>query len=584
MVVRRRIRPSLFIGVLGCCTAVVGSSGCTGTIDHVAGPPTDDDNAGGSGAAGAGGRGGSAVNRPPVEPVHGVDLACNSRGINPGPSPLRRLTNDQFVNTMNDLFAGILPAATFELPEENVVGGYSNNAAGQTASPALLEALHKIAKQRAQDATSTANLQKVAACASAANQQSCGQEFIARWARKIYRRPPTREESGRLTALFESSRTSDGYQAAVSDTLQALLSSPAFLYRLEVDGTAEAGAVALDHHQVASRLSYLMWDTLPDAELAASADSGKLATVADIERHVDRLLADQRARPVIARFQRQWLMLDKAEALDKSTATFPKWSASVAQSLRTSVEKYVDHVFWNQGNLSALLTDTHAFVDKNTGWIVGVADAQTSPQLVELNSAQRSGILTQPAVMAAFAKPMTDSATFRGLFVMRQMLCQETGEPPPGVSTTIPAPAPGSAPVTTRQQQERSHAAPTCAACHKRIDGIGFAFSHYDAVGAWRDQDNGLPVDASGEMVGTRDLNGPFRGAKELGTKLAGSAQVKQCVASHWFRWSFGRTETDADSCALLPIVNEFVSSKGDFKKLLKAIATSDAFRYRQGV
>jgi hypothetical protein len=201
--------------------------------------------------------------------------------------------------------------------------------------------------------------------------------------------------------------------------------------------------------------------------------------------------------------------------------------------------------------------------------------------LVDVGADRRAGILTQAGVLAALAKPQFDSPVFRGLFVLQYLMCEQMPPPPPDVPP-LADPKAGDPPRTTRQRQEQSHSPPTCAACHKRIDGIGFGFEHYDAVGHWRTQDNGVPVDATGEFVGTLDMDGKFDGAVDMARKLAGSAQVRACAATQWFRYAFGRIETPDDACALAPLVDAFEASRGDMKALVVSIATSDAFRFRQ--
>lgn len=207
-------------------------------------------------------------------------------------------------------------------------------------------------------------------------------------------------------------------------------------------------AIQLDHHQVASRLSYFLWDSIPDEQLTLAADEGQL------------------------------------------------------------------------GSASA----------------ISLNSAPSKMELVDVGADKRSGILTQAGLMAAFAKPTTNSPVFRGLFVMNQLLCAETGAAPLNIPSLSIETKPGESPMTMRQRQTQSHAAASCAACHKLIDGIGigFGFEHYDAVGAWRDKDNGITVDSSGELVGIGDVDGTFDGVVQLGEGLSSSVQVQQCVVTNW--------------------------------------------------
>jgi hypothetical protein len=181
--------------------------------------------------------------------------------------------------------------------------------------------------------------------------------------------------------------------------------------------------------------------------------------------------------------------------------------------------------------------------------------------------------------MAALAKSSSDDPIHRGLFVLSYLLCASPAGPPKGVPA-LQEPMAGDAPQTTRQHIELTHSSPACAGCHKSIDGLGFGFENYDALGAYRTSENGIAVDATGEFFGTRDIDGPFDGAVDMAGKLASSKQTQQCVANQWFNFAFGRVASDADSCALKPVVEAFAASGGNMRELLVSISKSDAFRY----
>jgi hypothetical protein len=172
----------------------------------------------------------------------------------------------------------------------------------------------------------------------------------------------------------------------------------------------------------------------------------------------------------------------------------------------------------------------------------------------------------------------------RGVFVMDRLLCSAPPPPPANLNLSLPDANSGSAPMTTRDRFAMTHEQGDCAGCHHAIDGFGFGFEHYDAVGKWRDTDNGLPVDAKGWIDGTRDANGDFDGAVELGQRLAQSSQVSDCVASQWFRYSLGLSAVDVDTCSLAPVAKTFADSGGDLQELMIATVTSDAFRNRPEV
>jgi hypothetical protein len=500
----------------------------------------------------------------------------------PGLQPLVRLTNAEYRNTVRDLFGDVVASIDLDLPDETIVGGFDTNAAGQTPSLVLLEAYQGAAKAIATAATSPTALPRIAPCANAASEEACGGELIKSLGKRAFRRTLSADEATRLGALFKGARAAAGYRDAVATVVQALLLSPQFLYRIETGGAPVRGqeAVPLTSFELATRLSYLLWDTMPDAQLLAAADADALRTPTALEEQARRLLADPRAKEAVARFHAQWLELDRIDDLQKDAGRFPKWNDAVARSLKTSAERFVDRAFWTEGKLSALLTDRRAFVDGAQAWIYDVAAPAAGMELVDVGAGKRAGILTQAGVLAAHAKPGVDSPVHRGLFVLDRLLCTKLPDPPGNVPP-LEETRPGDPPKTTRQRFEQSHSPPECAVCHKLIDGVGFGFGHYDAVGRWRNDEGGVPVDVRSALAGTRDIDGPFTGAIELGARLARSEQVAACVATQWFRYGFGRTETEADACALAPIARALAGSNGDMKALLVAIVKSDAFRYR---
>jgi hypothetical protein len=297
------------------------------------------------------------------------------------------------------------------------------------------------------------------------------------------------------------------------------------------------------------------------------------------------MLADAKARPAVASVFRQWLRFDKMERMPKSMDLFPEWNDQVASSLRSGTERFVDRVFWDMdGSLEALLTDTSSYVDQNTASLYGVRGQFTSLTLMDTNAQQRSGILTQVGLLAAFAHETTDSPILRGVFVMDRLLCSPPAPPPPGVTGSIVEnPSTTGMTLTTRDRVALTHESGECASCHHTIDGYGFGFSHYDAVGRWRDTENGLAVNAAGWIENTRDADGTFNGAVELGQKLAKSAQVSECASSQWYRYSLGLGAADVNSCSLAPIAKAFADSDGSLKELMISIATSEAFRNAGG-
>lgn len=516
----------------------------------------------------------------PADPVNPAAPLPTCTTPTAAPAPLARLTNREYQNSLRDLFPGVtMPEA--ELPADIVVEGFDNNTKAQTPSPSLIEQYQTSA--RAVGAAVIANMSTALPCQ--ATTDACGAQFIDQFVSRAYRRPLTSEERTSYTTFFSAARSSYDFPTAVSMVVQAALQSPNFLYRVELAGKAAAGMAPLTGYEMASRLSYFFWDTMPDQALLDAAASGMLDKPAGVEAEARRLLADPRARVAVANLFRQWLRFDKMDRMPKSSEVFPDWNEQVAESLRSSANKFVERVFWElDGSLDALLTDTKTYVDARIAPLYGVTAAGSGMTLTETNKAQRSGILTQAGLLASFAHETADSPVLRGVFVMDRLLCMAPPPPPPGVTGSIMETMIATGPMTTRDRFAKTHEQGECASCHHTIDGFGFGFSHYDAVGKWRETENGLAVNAKGWIANTRDADGDFDGVVELGQRLAQSAQVSDCVASQWFRYSLGLGSADVPSCALAPVAKAFTERGADLRELMIATVTSDAFRNRPEV
>jgi hypothetical protein len=368
--------------------------------------------------------------------------------------------------------------------------------------------------------------------------------------------------------------------------IESILQSPDFLYRIEV-GTPDPDDKArrvLGSYEMASRLSYFFWNTMPDEALFAAADKDELASVAGVEKQARRLLADPRARDAVIQFHHEWLRFEEMDLLTKDQKTFPAWSDATAQSMRDSADKYIGQIFFGEGTLTALLTDDHAYVNDDLAPIYGVKSPGGSAlSWVKVDAKQRSGILTHAGIMASFAHQTEDSPVLRGVWMLDRWMCQPPPPRPKNVKPTLPDPNPKK-PETTRERFADEHEQGACATCHHSIDGMGFGFEHYDAIGAWRDKDNGHPVDASGwfPASGVSDLQGTFDGAVDLGQKLAKSEQVQSCVATQWLRYSLGVDHEGVSEADVAPIVESFVKDGLDLRELVVAVATSQAFRTRR--
>jgi len=487
-------------------------------------------------------------------------------------APIARLTNTEYRNTLRSLLPALsLPAVP--LPADVVVEGFDNNVRAQTPSATLIEQYGSSAEAVADSVV--ASLSTVLPC-SESDTDACATTFIDAFVTRAYRRPLTAAERTRYLELFQGARSEYGFAPAIGMIVQAALQSPHFLYRVEANELAP-----LDGYALASRLSYFLWDDMPDEELLDAAASGMLSQRDGVEAQARRMLDDPKARPAVASVFAQWLRFDKMADMPKSPALFPEWNTQVASSARTGAARFVERVFWEMdGSLDALLTDTSSFVDEHSAPLYGISDAVSGMTLMETNAQQRSGILTQAGLLAAFAHETADSPILRGVFVMDRLLCSAPPPPPPGVTGSIVETSENAGmALTTRDRVALTHESGECASCHHAIDGFGFGFSHYDAIGRWRETENGVAVNAKGWVDNTRDANGAFDGVVELGQRLAKSAQVSDCASSQWYRYALGLGAANVNSCNLEPIAKAFADSGGSLKELTILIVTSDAFR-----
>jgi hypothetical protein len=506
---------------------------------------------------------------------------CDGAAPQVGASPMRRLTRAHYRNSVRELLG--LEVELQELTPDEKVGAFDSNAVSPV-SELVVEKYMALAERLA--AAAVADVDTLVACdRQALGDDACGEQFIADFGARAYRRSLGAEERQRYHRLFRDARELEGFESAIQTVLQAMLQSPYFLYHVETGSTFEADgrATLLTAHELASRLSFFLWGTPPDGELRAAVDRGELQTSEGLRAQAERMLSDDRAAPSIASFHLQWLKLDHLDQVEKDPELFPEFDAALRQAMKNETERFVDYVIRHgDGRLETLFTAPYGFPEGPLVDLYGVAPppGHDPREPIELPADQRRGLLTQASVMATHAHTAATSPVLRGVFVRENVLCQPLPPPPPGVETNL---ADIAADATARERIELHQADPMCASCHRLIDDIGLGFENYDAIGRFRSSENGRPIDASGELVDTRDIDGRFDGALDLAAKLAQSSEVRQCVTKQWFRFALGRLEADGDRCSLEAAGETFEATNLDVRELLVAVVMSDAFRHRPG-
>jgi hypothetical protein len=369
--------------------------------------------------------------------------------------------------------------------------------------------------------------------------------------------------------------------AGAAQVVTALLQSPQFLFRFEREAApADALATGLAAPSVlASRLSFLLWGSVPDEPLLASAADGRLASAADVEREARRLLADERAQRGVEHFYGQWLRLTDFQDVEKDSVLFRIWSPALKRDLEEETRRFIKSVLWEgDGRLSTLFTARYSFLNARLSDFYGLPIRD--PDQTELlrtafpSGAPRAGLLTHASILSSQAKPNQTDPIHRGKFVREQLFCQIPDPPPPDLVVSPPRLDPRK---TTRERFAQHRADPSCAGCHELLDPVGLLFEHYDAVGQYRETEADTPVDASGYIADT-DVTGELDGVLELGRRLAESADVRRCVVRQWFRYAFARAETDEDACTLDALDAAFTNMRGNLRELLVSITQTAPF------
>lgn len=510
-----------------------------------------------------------------------VEDQCVAASHDPGPAPLRRLTARQYANTVRDLFPGVA------IPEPTIltdpgVAGFENNASAQTPSALLIEQYQRAAVDVTAAAFEQAELWLPCTSDGGADPQACGHALILDLGARAFRRPLAAETAQVYLDFFATQLEEHDFAVAIQLTIQALLQAPQFIYFIESTTSEAEGPQPLDDHSLATRLSYFLWDTMPDAELLAAAAAGQLTSdEATLRAQVERMLADPRARLATINFYRQWFDFDAIDDIAPDPATYPEYTPALRESMKQELERLAAWtVFDLEGRLRDLLLADRSFVDPQLAAIYGVPAPTTDWQLVDLDPDRRAGILTSAGFLASRAHPVHPSPVKRGVFVLEHLLCQPPPPPPPNIDTTVPAATPAD-PKTNRERYQAHTVDALCQGCHVGIDGLGFGFEHYDSLGRWREHDNGFEVDASGQLFGS-DVDGAFDGAVELAAMLASSEVAHACAVTNYLRWALARSPALDDPCFKAELDQAFLASEGSLRALVVEIVLSDGFRRRR--
>ena len=529
-----------------------------------------------------------------------IDAGCDGGGpaqpVDPppsappavGPTPLRRLSDHEYLNALHDLFPALNPTLP-QLPADVPVAGFENAAEAQEPSDVLIARYEAIANLYAQAATSdAASVSALVGCPDWSTPLAadlCAVQFVMQTGARIFRRPLSADERTRYLLQFQSWESAVDFEGAVQLTVSAMLQSPQFLYRAEpLPPDAQVGTVIpVEPYAMASRLSFFLWESGPDDALTQAASRDELRTEAQIRAQVERMLGDDRAKRMFWDFPRQWLGLDRillGEDLVRTPQVDPAWTAATQASASLETQLFVQNTLSGGGTLPDLLTSGRAWVDGEMSRVYGIAAPATPWTEVLLPESERAGILTRAAFLAGYSHAGATSPPVRGNAIQLRFLCELPVSPPPSADLSQPMAAPDQGPQTNRMLFETRTRPPACQTCHVALNGFGFGFENYNAAGHFQTTDNGLPVDASGAIHGT-DVDGPFSGAIALSRALSKSETVHYCATEEMVRYALGRAPVDVEFPTVETLTKAFMAGGGDVRALLIGVATSPTFRTR---
>ncbi len=518
----------------------------------------------------------------------GADESSSSGGeptappVDAAPGGIRRLRTDQYVGTIRALMGPDAAEAANPPPDQALSGFDSVGASSVALSPAMVEQYEQSALAVAKaTVASPAQLSGWIPCISSGPQdEGCYVTVAERFGRVAWRRPVTPDEVDLLVDLARAARATndDRFELGLQFELAMILQAPDFIYAVEVGEERDDGKRWLTTNEWVTRASLFVLGRAPDPSLFDRVDAGELDG-ADAPRILAAEMLDRpEARLAVAGFFDELLRVREVEHKTKDATLYPLFGPEVAASMRQETLKLVQHIVFGEDgahDLTELFDATYTFVDPLLAEIYGVpAPASGEFERVDLPPSQaRAGVLSHPSLLAVASHHDRNSPTRRGLFIQRNILCNDVPPPPGDVDTTLPEPTEE----TTLRARMEGHITQggSCTGCHVQTDPLGFAFESYDASGVWRELDNGFPIDASGTVEGL----GSFDGAAELAALIRQDPRVAPCLTRNLYRHAIGRVEDAGVADAMVWLADGFTAENHDLQQLVIELVDNPAFR-----
>jgi hypothetical protein len=432
------------------------------------------------------------------------------------------------------------------------------------------------------DAGDTPSREKVFACrpARAAEERACATTILSRLARRAYRRPVTDSDMSGLLRFYDEGRKNAGFDAGIEMGLRAMLASPKFLFRVERDpaGTASGGVYTLSDLELASRLSFFIWSSIPDEELLALAESRRLRDSRTLAQQIQRMVADSKSQALVTNFAGQWLHIRNLRSATPDKNDFPHFDHTLKQAFERELELFVGSIIREKRSVLELLTADYTFVNERLALHYGIPNIFGSHfRRVSGIDETRRGLLGKGGILLVTSHADRTSPVVRGKWILDNLV----GSPPPPPPPEVPAlpDATAAKPLTMRARMEQHRANPVCASCHKVMDPLGLALENFDAVGAWRTEDGGQPVDTSGQLPDGTKLDGVI-GLRE--TLLKQPDVLVSTVAEKLLTYALGRGLEPEDMPAVRAIVRHSEKDGYRFTSLIEGVVNSTPFRMRK--
>ena len=503
-----------------------------------------------------------------------------------GPTGFRRLNELQYRRSIEQAFGpGIEVPGRFDPPLRDS-GLLAIGASNVTVTTSGLEQYQLRARQIAAQVMAENRRAKVMTCAPKSDakfDRYCASKFLSERVRLLYRRPLTVSEMDSVLGIAaEAARQSGSFATGLQFGFSRMLASPNFLFRVErsVADPANPGELRLDDYSLASRISFLLWDSPPDTELLDAAARGDLRDQAKLEQQVDRMIASPRFAEGVRAFFSDMFGYDQFVGLAKDQALYPRFSSELRKDAQEqALLTIVDHVVTMKGDYRDLFTTRKTFINRNLGSYykvpVNLAGMQGWVPHTFGENDRRRGILTLPAfLMLDPNHEGRSSPTIRGKVVRELMLCQRVPDPPPNVNFALVSDINSELHKTARQRLTIHMENPACAGCHKLTDPIGLSLENYDAIGEYRTHENGALIDASGEFEGKE-----YNDALEFTQLMHDSPAAPACAVQRTFEYGVGRAAAGTDKGWLKDASQSFAKGGYQFPNLMRTVATSAAFR-----